>query len=273
MLAQHSGFFRDMLMEGKPLNGEGLAEETPLELPGVTSKQFEMILDIVYFDYPGPMLSVFEALALLELTDKFDMEKAQRYCLDKLSHRIVPPILRLHYGVKCHIDNWVRNAYEELMRQPIHRIPSVHLVLVDAQLLLDVVRTKARCIDLRRGLYFDPPDAVHAPECPSNTACATAWKLSFRAGFCLRYLNPDAEGEDYMSPIGAEVTMNTTSIPGMMPMCMQLTKASLLGPQGLFAEEDRILDQAIQAALGHASTEPIPTAQEASDWNYFNDRR
>ncbi|EJD47587.1 hypothetical protein AURDEDRAFT_123478 [Auricularia subglabra TFB-10046 SS5] len=279
ILGQHSGFFKNMLAEGKPLNGEGMSEETPLELPGLTAKQFEMILDIVYFEcvpsriYPGPALSVLEALALLELSDKFDMEKAQRYCLDKLSTRIVPPILRLHYGVKCHLDGWVRSAYEELLIQPIHRIPSAHLVLVDAQLLLDVVRTKARCIDFRRGLYYDPPGAVHAPSCTLNAPCATAWKLSFRAGFCLRYLNPEAEVDDYMSPIGASVVLNETHIPGMMPQCMQLTRASFLGDQGFFMGEERILDQAVQAALGQGSTEPIPTAQEASDWNYFNERR
>ncbi|EJD48724.1 hypothetical protein AURDEDRAFT_122672 [Auricularia subglabra TFB-10046 SS5] len=266
---EHSIFFRNMLVDGKPVDGESTSEDKPLDLPGLTARQFELMLDFVYFRYPGPTVTVYEALILLQLSDKFIMPTVRDFALKVLDYRLIPPILRLHYGVKCHVEGWVERAYRELIWLPINRILTAHLAVVDPQLMLDVIRTKAQCEDFRRSLYLDPPTSVHDPECFSRAACIAAWKFAFRTGFCLHYLNP--EPDIYLSPALAAEKIQGIEPRGMHSKCLELTKAALIH-DGAFEGETRILHAAMNAACGRGSTEPTLDAADMELMALYNAR-
>ncbi|EJD33343.1 hypothetical protein AURDEDRAFT_189084 [Auricularia subglabra TFB-10046 SS5] len=261
MLAKQSSFFQNMFKDGQPLEGESVAEAKPVPFPGLSVREFELILDVLYWIHPGPQLSVYDHLLLLQLSDKFDMATMKNFALEKLDKRKIPPILRLQYGVKCNIADWVETAYEQLLRLPLHRIPTSHLILVDGALLLDVVRTKSACDEFRRNMFLDLPTLVHDADCRSPEACTATWKMAFRTGFCASYLNTDPT--NYMTAVDATLAFRDVSVPSMRYQCLQLTKDYII-LSGVFREEDEIIQSAIQAGLGRGSTEPLPNEEETA---------
>jgi hypothetical protein len=143
---QESEVFRDMF--SVPSEGgtevEGMSDEQPILLPGITVKEFELLLQHFYtmsvqllFKRFLLTFNVFlrhrpkpvdrknlttdhqqnqeEILALLSILDRFAFDNVFGLMVQQLAPTEIPITQRIRLGDKYDLDEWLFSAYEELL--------------------------------------------------------------------------------------------------------------------------------------------------------------
>ncbi|KAJ3563769.1 hypothetical protein NP233_g8722 [Leucocoprinus birnbaumii] len=146
-LVQDSEVFRDLFSvpQGDGAEIEGMTNERPIHLPGVTAKAFTILLEEFYTlpsapSYFGPwetersvesVESVEERqareerqrkefkdrLSLLEIADRLGFNRILKVTLGNMYARDIPNPTRIRLGTKYDLGYWLFLSYEELLKR------------------------------------------------------------------------------------------------------------------------------------------------------------
>ncbi|EJD33044.1 hypothetical protein AURDEDRAFT_177868 [Auricularia subglabra TFB-10046 SS5] len=213
---------------------DGYTRERPLFIPQVLAVELDVVLNFVYFEWPGPDFTVLGFLRLLALSDRFGIPTARDYALRSLNDLSIPPILRVEYGLLCEVEGWPEQGFMELMLKPLHDIADCDAHCASPDLLLAIVKARSQVDLLRRQTFVQIPDVPHAPTCSLGTRelCTATWRNAWCTGLCRLYLNP---GEYAPVP---EITdkLNAAAVANMDPACLRAVKDAIVRDKVLTRE-------------------------------------
>ncbi|KAI0726910.1 hypothetical protein C8Q72DRAFT_887192 [Fomitopsis betulina] len=116
-LTRHSKVFADLFklppVAGKP--GEGLTDEHPIILEGVTCRDFERLLSLFYPENirVGDLSTTEEWTSVLALATKWDFAEYRQLAIARLA-QLASPVDRILLGRRYDVPEWLTAAYLEL---------------------------------------------------------------------------------------------------------------------------------------------------------------
>jgi len=130
ILKLHSTFFDGMFehdypptkdKNGKDIPIDGSSDENPIHLGGhalatLRDKELESICRVLYHMPAAPLseLSVDEAVALLQVSTKFQFEVIHRRVVERLEGVNFPPWTQYNLAIDCLVDPWVIPSYVKI---------------------------------------------------------------------------------------------------------------------------------------------------------------
>ncbi|KAH8076017.1 hypothetical protein BXZ70DRAFT_1034332 [Cristinia sonorae] len=133
---------------------------------------------------------------ILQLSDKFQSEDGIKFAIDHLALHDMPPLLRMSLGIKYRVQEWVRTAANQFMRQPVGS-----LSVEDFRQLGDIAhiiyRRHDELEDRRKSASLGPPSfrtsigpaSGCTPE--AHTSCHNAWGSFWTRQVPKLLLHPD----------------------------------------------------------------------------------
>jgi len=99
---------------------EGMTDDRPISLPGITGFEFKTLLDFFYNGmHDGFKLSLKEWTAILSISSRYDMDKIRRRAIGQIiSHRPrIEPVEKFVLAEKHNIPDWLPAAYASLCQR------------------------------------------------------------------------------------------------------------------------------------------------------------
>ncbi|RDB27014.1 hypothetical protein Hypma_004967 [Hypsizygus marmoreus] len=118
---ESSTVFSDMLAVPQPSEGgqEGSSAKNPVKLHGVSKDDFRRLLEVMYpLDIPpSPSMSQDGWIAVLSLSQMWEMYKIRSLAIDKLTAMPVDSIRKIKLAKQFHVPQWLRTGYLELVNR------------------------------------------------------------------------------------------------------------------------------------------------------------
>jgi len=117
-----SDLFKDMFtLPAGDVLVEGKSDETALSLPGVTVRQFESLLDFLYFrqSIEDTALTQENWIDLLAITTRYLCDKIQKRAIKELERSQPPmdPVKKIVLAIKYDVLGWLKDAYVLLCKR------------------------------------------------------------------------------------------------------------------------------------------------------------
>ncbi|KAH8079841.1 hypothetical protein BXZ70DRAFT_960709 [Cristinia sonorae] len=197
-LALHSVTFKSVLGIPGGEGSDGQSDESPLELFQVKESDFNWWLDWIFHSSATQLYNFSEQqlYVILQLSDKFQSEDGIKFAIDHLALHDMPPLLRMSLGIKYRVQEWVRTAANQFMRQPVGS-----LSVEDFRQLGDIAhiiyRRHDELEDRRKSASLGPPSfrtsigpaSGCTPE--AHTSCHNAWGSFWTRQVPKLLLHPD----------------------------------------------------------------------------------
>ncbi|EIW80316.1 hypothetical protein CONPUDRAFT_105309 [Coniophora puteana RWD-64-598 SS2] len=133
ILSEHSHVFRDMFaLPSGNQPAEGLSDDNPIVLQGVTSYDFRQLLRVLYARAIVPSalpvsvtnparsqlsLARQEWSAVLKLSHQWEMSTIHQFAIGKMSSLAMDPTDKLALALKYNIDVWIKPALNDLAKR------------------------------------------------------------------------------------------------------------------------------------------------------------
>jgi len=165
-----SDFFKSMftLPSGDKMV-EGTSDETALFLPGVTVRQFESLLDFLYFrqSIEDTFLSQENWIDLLGITTRYSCENIRKRAIQELSRSAtIDPVKIIVLAIRYDVPQWLKEAYMLLC---IRSKPLVESEAEQLGMAITVKIGQAREKYREGGRGSDPCTPEFTPTPQSNT--------------------------------------------------------------------------------------------------------
>ncbi|KAJ3935942.1 MAG: hypothetical protein NXY57DRAFT_987734 [Lentinula lateritia] len=122
LLAKESPVFRDMMEVPAPLQTEGLTDENPIHLDGVSNADFVQLLTILAppqrFKDPTPKLTFDEWTSVLKLSDMWCMDVVKEHAISTMSSLSgVDPVDKVVVARKYGITSWLAPTINAIIQR------------------------------------------------------------------------------------------------------------------------------------------------------------
>jgi len=120
----HSVIFASMftMPPGEGNSVEGLSDEMPILLPGVSVRDFERFLGVFYpADFSELETSIEHWCSVLEVATKWEFDSVRALAIRKLDEEpqsAIPPADRISMALKYRVEEWLLSPYVELVSRP-----------------------------------------------------------------------------------------------------------------------------------------------------------
>ncbi|EKM76542.1 hypothetical protein AGABI1DRAFT_115672 [Agaricus bisporus var. burnettii JB137-S8] len=150
-----SEFFRNLFAEaggGEASATEGISDEHPIPLPGVSVKEFKTLLRFFYamaeriedldtgFDLLK--LEIDEQLALLSISHRFMFDNIFKYMLRVICPGDLHVLDRIRFGDKYELREWLLSAYETLLDRTSERLTEEEISLLGLDRVVRLLEAK-----------------------------------------------------------------------------------------------------------------------------------
>ncbi|KAE9405139.1 hypothetical protein BT96DRAFT_358860, partial [Gymnopus androsaceus JB14] len=121
-LARESEVFKDMMNLPVSPGGsaEGMSDENPIHLEGVSKDAFRQLLRVLY---PSKAIGCPEVLSfsqwtlVLELADRYCMDSLRRHAISKMEHiQQVDPVDKLVLARRFNVSQWLLPSFTEILQ-------------------------------------------------------------------------------------------------------------------------------------------------------------
>ncbi|KAJ3849334.1 hypothetical protein EV368DRAFT_47492, partial [Lentinula lateritia] len=122
LLAKESPVFQDMMEVPAPLQAEGLTDENPIHLDGVSNADFVQLLTILAppqrFKDPTPNLTFDEWTSVLKLSDMWCMDVVKEHAISTMNRFSgVDPVDKVVVAKKYGITSWLTPAINAIIQR------------------------------------------------------------------------------------------------------------------------------------------------------------
>ncbi|KAJ7494170.1 hypothetical protein FB451DRAFT_1388280 [Mycena latifolia] len=153
------------------------------------------------------------------------------------------------------IDDWIDPTFRRLMKLDILSLDSFQASQIGHAGYFWLTQTKAKISALRTKIAFHVPPMVHSGECDTEGTCAYSWGREWEERVRQLLHHPDAP----ISCLALLDQLRNTHIDGLCNECQDLTVTWIWGTN-LLTQEERLVDEAVEALMALQTDQPIRAA-------------
>ncbi|KAJ7122625.1 hypothetical protein C8R43DRAFT_1136043 [Mycena crocata] len=268
LLASRSTFFADLFslprgpQTSAAITSEGTVDENPIQLPYTISKQdFDSLLTYLYHGPSMYPMSEDFLVSVLRLSTFFDIADGMEYTIREFNRRgdQMHPAVEFELARCFRIDPWIGHAFGRLMELDILSLDTFQVSQIGHHGYFWLTQTKAKIQALRNNIAFHVPPLLNDGNCGTPATCMASWSREWQENVRQLIHHPDTP----ISCLDLLDQLRNTHIDGLCDACQDLTVTWIWG-KSLLTQEERLVDDAIEALMALQTGAPIRASLSAS---------